>query len=193
MNATPPEAKPEYSRGSEPSGGLARIGSAVPAAVFAGGLLGALLLVVAEFTTLFEVHTALSPVAVTSVSTGSHHADALIPVAILAVLLAYGAWSQGSRPALVALGVLGLLTLVLALAADLPDAHATGLIAAGSGHYANASSTPQAGLYMETLGAAVLIVTAGLGLLLGGAPPGPRPSAGVRVQSARQAPDLPAN
>jgi len=193
MNATPPEAKPEYSRGPEPSGGLARIGSAVPAAVFAGGLLGALLLVVAEFTTLFEVHTAASTVAVRTVSSGSHHAYALIPVAILAVLLAFGAWRHGSRPALAAMGVLGLLTLVLALAADLPDAQASGLLAAGSGHYTNASSTPQAGLYMETLGAAVLIVTAGLGLLLGGPSPRRRPSAAGRVQSASRAPDLPAN
>ncbi len=193
MNATPPEAKLEYSRGSEPSGGLARIGSAVPAVVLAGGLLAALLMIVAEFTTLFEVHTALSTVPVKSVSTGSHHAYALIPVAILAVLLAYGAWSQGSRPALVALGVLGLLTLVLALATDLPDARATGLISAGSGHYANASSTPEAGLYLETLGAAVLIVTAGLGLLLGGSALGRRPPAAASVQSARRAPDVPAN
>jgi hypothetical protein len=191
MNATPPEANPEYSRGSGPSGGLARIGSSVPAAVFAGGLLGALLLVVAEFTTLFEVRTALSPVPVKSVSTGSHHAYALVPVAILAVLLAFGAWRQGSRPALVALGMLGLSTLVLALAADLPDAHATGLIAAGSGHYADAGSTPQAGLYMETLGAAVLIVTAGLGVLLGSPAPRRRPAT-ARASSAPRAPDLPA-
>jgi len=193
MNATPPEAKPEYSRGPEAPEGLARIGSAVPAAVFAGGLLGALLLVVAEFTTLFEVHAASSTVAVKTVSTGSHHTYALIPVAILAVLLAYGTWRHGSRSALVAMGVLGLLVLVLALAADLPDAQASGLLAAGSGHYTAASSTPQAGLYMETLGAGVLIVTAGLGLLLGGPLPRRRPVPAGRVQSASRAPDLPAS
>jgi hypothetical protein len=193
MNTTPPEAKPEYSRGPDAPGGLARIGSAIPAAIFAGGLLGALLLVVAEFTTLVEVHTALSIVPVKAVSTGSHHAYALIPVAILAVLLGYGAWRHGSRPALVALGVLGLLTLVLALAADLPDAQATGLIATGSGHYANATSTPQTGLYMETLGAAILIVTSGLGLLLGGPAPRRRPASPARAAATPRAPDLPAN
>lgn len=183
MNATPPEAKPEYSRAPGASGGLAKIGNSVPTVVLAGGLIGSLLLVVAELSTLFSVRTATSGHPIQSVSAGSHHAYALIPIAILAALLTYGAWRHGSRPALVAIGALGLVTLVIALAGDLPDAHASGLIGLGSARFANASSTPQAGLYLETLGAALLVMSTGLGLLLGGPPPAKRRTAQAGVPS----------
>ena len=113
MNATPPEANTEYSRGAAPSGrdsapaGTATSPLACPpasdqiqarfpewwrgpasdvsaAAILAGGLLGALLLLVAEFTTLFEVHGRRRPrCRIRSVGTGSHHAYALVPIALL--------------------------------------------------------------------------------------------------------------
>ncbi len=49
---------------------------------------------------------------------------------------------------------------------DLPDAHATGLIGSGASQYAEATSNPSAGLYMETLGAVVLLLAGGVGFLL---------------------------
>ncbi|MGZ4173554.1 MAG: hypothetical protein ACXVQR_03650 [Solirubrobacteraceae bacterium] len=135
-----------------------------------GGLLGAVLLLVAEFTTLYEVRTAASPGPVKSAGTGSHHSYALIPIALLAIVLIYGVWRQQSRPALMAIGVLGVIALLIALLGDLPDAHASGLIV-NTSHYINASSSPKTGIYMETLGAGVLIVCSGIGLLLGGTAP----------------------
>lgn len=139
----------------------------------AGGLLGALLLLVAEFTTLFEVSTGGSGPAVKSVGTGSHHAYALVPIALLAAALAYGVCGVGSRPALLSIGVLAIIALLIGLLGDLPDAHSNGLITGAGGRYVSASSNPSAGMYMETLGAVVLLITCVCGFLLLGPPPRP--------------------
>jgi hypothetical protein len=179
MNATPPEAKTEYSRGavvsegvsrarSEPSGGVSAGASGVVAAgILGGGLLGALLLAVAEFTTLFKVQIAGATTTVRSVSTGSHHSYAMLLIAVGAAVLTIGTWRTASRPALLALGILGITALVIALVVDLPDATATGLVLR-SGHYVSASSRPSAGFYLETLGAVVLMFASVWGLVLTG-------------------------
>jgi hypothetical protein len=178
MNATPPEAKTEYSRGPElPGGGSSPDsarptaprragGGAIGAAVLGGGLLGAVLLVVAEFTTLFEVRSAGSSAVVKSVATGSHDTFALVPIALLAAAMAYGVWRSGSRPALLAIGVLGVLALLIALLGDLPDARASGLIGTATTNYVTASSRPSAGLYLETLGAVMLMITCVSGFVM---------------------------
>jgi hypothetical protein len=140
--------------------------AAVRAGVLAAGLLGALLLVVAEFTTLFQVHTAASAGPVRSVSTGSHHSYALIPIALLAAALAVAVFKLGSRPALLSIGLLGVAALLIAFLGDLPDASALGLVGSAATHYVNATSTPSAGIYMETMGAAVLIIASGAAFLL---------------------------
>jgi hypothetical protein len=139
-------------------------------AVLWGGLLGALLLLVAEFTTLYEVNTAASPTPIKSVAAGSQHTYALIPIALLVAVLAYGAWHDASRPALLAIGVLGVATLLIAVIGDLPDASATGITGSPTTRLMNASSSPGLALYMETLGAAILIMTSGVAFLLAGPP-----------------------
>src|SRR5689334_20174621 len=105
MSATPPEASTEYSRGSGGSGavggprgggpGGARneidpgFSAALRAAVLGTGLLGALMLVVAEFTTLLTVNDALTGHQIRTVGTGSHDSYALIPLALLAAALTW--------------------------------------------------------------------------------------------------------
>ncbi len=196
MNVTPPEGTTEYSRGVErsgarlahDSGAAARARSSargtpgarpgprpgpLSAAILAGTMLGAVLLLVAEFTTLFEVHTAQATATVRSVGTGSHHGYALVPIALLAAAFGCAVWAAASRPALVAIGALGVLALVIALLGDLPDTNASGLVLSAS-HYTTANSTPSAGFYMETLGAVVLLITSVSGFLLIGAPGGGR-------------------
>jgi hypothetical protein len=140
-------------------------------AVSACGVLGALLLAVAEFTTLFEVHSSARRAAVQTVSAGSHHSYAMIPIALLALILTSGVWLTDSRVALLALAVLGLIALLIALVGDLPDAQATGLVRSAGAPgtrtgLANATSSPAIGLYLETLGGVLLLITGGLGLLL---------------------------
>ena len=183
MSATPPEADIEYSRGSEPDPGASEASqkpraralgrrTTIPAralrtGILGGGLLGALLLLVAEFTALFSVHAA--GLTLRTVGTGSHHGYALVPVALLAGLLAFVVARIGSRTALAAIGALGLITLGIALLGDLPDAQATGLVFRG-GHYVSAGSQASVGLYMETLGGVAAPDHRGLGLSAGRRP-----------------------
>ena len=142
----------------------------IGASVLAGAFLGALLLVVAELTTLYTIHVATSHAAIKSEGTGNHNGYAMIPVAALALLLAAAVWRSTAptrRIALLAIAVLGVGALVLARVHDLPDAQSQGLVLLG-GNYHVAKASPSAGLYMETLGAVVLIVTGGCGLLMAG-------------------------
>jgi hypothetical protein len=143
--------------------------------VLVGATLGALLLTVAELTTLFTISVASSHVAYQSVGTGTHDSYALVPVALLALLLAAAVWHRGTRLALTAIAVLGVLVLALALARDLPDAQANGILRIG-GNLAFGKASPSAGLYIETLGAVVLLITGGCGLMLAGAPRPRRPA-----------------
>jgi hypothetical protein len=148
--------------------------AALRAAVLGCGLLGALLLVVAEFTTLYTISSTTSSTPIQSVSTGSHDAYALIPIALVAAALAYGAAVRGSRPALLALGALGVVTLLIALVGDLPDARATGVVGSSGGHFSSAAASPQAGLFLETVGAIALVTGCVCGLLLGRPAPAQR-------------------
>jgi hypothetical protein len=178
MNATPPEAGAEYSRAPAVSEAAApptavrpsRLQNSVPAAVLACGVIGAALLVISEFTDLYQIHVTTQRAAISSVTGGSHNTYAFIPIAILALLLAYGAGREGSRPALLALGALGVISLLIALIGDLPNAQSSGLLMEG-GHFATASSNPTTGMYLETLGSIVLLLACGLGFFLGGLPP----------------------
>ena len=112
-DASRPEAESEYSRGQQapkrrfpPLGRGSAPGrqdgtsKAIRSALLVGGLAGSLLLLVAEFTPLFTIHTSSSQAALKTVQTGSHHSYALIPVAILAVLLTVEVWRTASRLAL---------------------------------------------------------------------------------------------
>jgi hypothetical protein len=188
MNVTPPEAGTEYSTGSGGSRAVLRgrlqgnrgrrgrsfdqASGSLRAAILAGSLLGALLLVVAEFTTLFTVHVETTSAPIKTAATGPHHSYALLLIAIVAAVLAVAVWRDSSRPALLAIGLLGVVALLIALLGDLPDANASGLAGTSTTRYVDASSTPSAGLYLETLGAVVLVITCGVGFIALGAPRG---------------------
>jgi hypothetical protein len=183
VNATPPRAGIKYSR-TPPSSGAPGAGRDVaqtaasegPAwalaariGIVAGGLLGALLLVVSEFTTLYTVHIATSGLQIDSVSTHAHDSYALIPIALLVGVLALGAGLLGSRLALLGLAALAIASLSIALIGDLPDAQTTGTVIV-AGRYQSATASPSTGFYLESLGAILLVVVAGCGLLLAGTP-----------------------
>jgi hypothetical protein len=184
MNDTPPGTNTEYSSPRQADQASAtgmqhvrsrrRAPSELPGAarfwILSGSLVGSALLIAAEFTTLFQVHIAASPNPIKTVTTGSHHSFALIPIALLGMAFAAGVLRDGSRSALLSLGLLGIVTLLIALLIDLPDADATGLAGSGANHFVSASSTPSAGLYLETLGGAVLVITCGVSLMAIGAP-----------------------
>ena len=183
MSATPPEANTEYSRGLRASrrAGFAarRRHSSVGAAIACVGVLGALLLIVAEFTTLYSVKAAGRYVTVIqTVTAGAHNAYAMVPIAVLGAALAIAAFRRPGPPALIALGALGLVAMLIAVLGDFPDAHAHGL----TSHYALASNSPGPGLYLEAMGGILLLLAAGLGLSSGSANGGAstRATAGAR-------------
>jgi hypothetical protein len=183
----PPEADTEYSRGSglsmrailpprRASAAPTFAGRQGPAALVAlGALFGALLVVAAQFTALYRVHSATSSVVLRSVGAGANHAWAPVPLALLAAVLALAVHRHGNRPAFLAFAALGIATLLIALLGDLPDAQTSGLIGSSAGGYVQATSRPSAGLYMETLGAVLLVAAGGVGLLLPAGTPAPRP------------------
>jgi hypothetical protein len=171
VSITPPEANSEYSRGVGRSQPVDRdFSGAVRGAVLAAATLGVLLLIVSEFTALFTIKNGITGATIKTVSTGSHDSYALLPIALAAAALALLATARGNRTALVALGALGLVTLLIALLGDLPDAQSSGVIGSAASGYHQANASPSTGLYMETLGAILLIIASGCGLLLTGAP-----------------------
>jgi hypothetical protein len=131
--------------------------------LFVLALIGAVLLVVAEFSDLYEVRAITAVVPDGTQTAGAHHGYALLVVAVVAVLMALGAVRGGSRPAAVALVVLGVIALAITLAIDLPDVDEAGLVKRET--YEAAEASPQAGFYLETLGA-VFILLAGAAMLV---------------------------
>jgi hypothetical protein len=119
-----------------------------------------MLLIAADFSTLYEVRV----LTVTKLSVAGHtqhsYALALVGAAVLGMTAAAGA---GSRPGMLAVGLLGLLGLVVAgIAGDFGDVQSTGVIGR---LYEDASAAPGPGFYFETLGG-VLAILSGLGQLL---------------------------
>jgi hypothetical protein len=182
--SAPPEAETEYSRGSAVLRGVQarrRRGSqparpersGASSAALAAVLLGALLVLVSQFTPLYDVHPLTSSTALRAVGTGANHAYAPVPLALLAVCLALAVLLSGSRLALLGVLVLGVATLGIALLGDLPGVHANGLVGSSASQYVEATSTASAGLYMETLGAVLLMIGGGVGLLMSAGRPAP--------------------
>jgi hypothetical protein len=143
-------------------------------------VLGALLLLVAQFIALYHVRIPTSSTPVKTVGTGANHGWAPIPIALVCFALAAAVYRHGNRTALLGLAVLGVASLLIALLGDLPDVHSTGLIGSSASQYVQGAASPSAGLYLETLGAVLLLVSGGVGfLMLGSAhsrvePPAPR-------------------
>jgi hypothetical protein len=200
MSATPPEANTEYSREKARSRGSRRrrpaplpvLTGSISLAIFACGLVGAVLLVISEFTHLYAIHIASQHAPVSTIRGGSHNSYAFIPIALLALALAFGAARERSHVSLLALAALGITSLLIALLGDLPDAQASGLLMRG-GHLVMANANPTVGMYLESLGSIALILAGGLGLLLGPrpAPPPPRSRPAPRPPRPRPAPPPP--
>jgi hypothetical protein len=171
MNAFRPEAESEYSRehGADRGGeaGWQRRFTRYRATVLTLGVTGAAVLIAAEFAPLLHVRTiAARPRVVQTLQAGPHHGWALLPIAALALGLSGWVWRTGNRVGLAALALLGVAALVVTLAADLPDVHATGLVGTSATGLTNAQAHAALGLYLETLGGAVLLLAAAAGALL---------------------------
>jgi hypothetical protein len=137
--------------------------------LMAVGLAGALLLVVASFTTVIQITVGTSSRVVdadTAQSGWDRHGPALVVLALLAVwLLAAGL--RGSRTALAGLLVAGVVALAIPTLSDRGHVHDTGAV---GDVYAEATADPGTGYYLETLGGALLLLAGGALLVLGRTP-----------------------
>jgi hypothetical protein len=133
------------------------------------GLAGALLLLVATFATVIQI-TVGGPARVVDADVAQsgwdRHGPALIVLALSAVwLLAAGL--RGSRTATAGLLVVGVVALAIPTLADRPHVHDVGSVGAV---YAEATAEPGPGYYLETLGGALLLLSGGALVVLGGTP-----------------------
>jgi hypothetical protein len=135
--------------------------------------LGAALLIVAEFTNLLTITVASRHSPIASAKTGPHHSYAMLPLAALGLLLGLAATRSGSRSALAGVIAVGIVALLIGLLHDLPDAQRSGVVHAVHGLQL-AKASPTTGMYLETLGAVLLVVGGVFGLLLRPAAPATR-------------------
>jgi hypothetical protein len=158
------EAKAENSKAQRDI----RPAGAVRLGVLALAAAGLILLVVAEFSTLLRVETGVGNESVLkTVTTGSHHAYAQVLLALVAAVFTFGAVVRTSRPALIALAVIGVTSLAISFLRDLPDTDRSGSISQKLEIRFDAAHTVRgSGLYLEMLGGALLIIAGGGGLLL---------------------------
>ena len=138
-------------------------------ALLALALVACVLLAVAEFLDLNSIR--IITVTEEGISVGSNHSYALLVIAVAAAVMAYGAF-RGSRPAGVALAVLGIAALAIVLLVDLPEVDEEGLYGRD---YERAEAQAESGFYVETAGAILLLFTGVLTAVLGrGRPTAPR-------------------
>ncbi len=164
VNAQAPETTNQDSRGPRvPWAGISGV-DALGLALGAAAFIGAVLLVVSDFTTLFKVHTdAGVTVPNGSVKGHDNHSYSMLVLGLAALPLAYWATRYGSRAAMTGLAGLGLIAVVIAVGFDLSDATGTNTLART---FEDATGSPAVGFYLETLGAALLIISGGGGLVL---------------------------
>jgi hypothetical protein len=145
----------------------------------AAAIAGGALLLLSEFLPLLHTHLDSSSAAVASTTVGSAHGYAGVPIAVLACVFGIAVGRLGSRPALLGLGLLGVLALVIALTHDLPAAGQQGMRLV-HGHVAAVADTVAFGFYVETFAALLLLLTCACGFVLIGAPVATRGARGSK-------------
>ena len=164
MNATPPGAAREYSRGNPPSRAGFSLHGAVRTGLAAAGAVGALLLVVATFTTVIHIRAGRNADVRdldTSLSGYDRHSVALVLIAVFALVMLVGAL-QDAWPAMAGLAAGGLVAVLITVIGDAPDIHDTGVVGQV---FETAAAGAGAGFYFETLGSMLLLI-AGAGMLI---------------------------
>jgi hypothetical protein len=160
-----PRAAQNASRGI--SAVLGRFGASRLAILALGGVAG-VLMIVSDFLTLYHVDVVTaqcsdlaSPNLRNACTTtgGGHHGYALAILGALVLVMTWGAAIGLSRPAGIALLVLGAAGLAIVLAIDTPDIHKTGIV---GDQFSNAKATPGLGYPLEIAGAALALAAGGL-------------------------------
>jgi hypothetical protein len=145
-----PEAQPRRPRFSRPE-------RLLPLACVAA----ALALLVSEFMTTFQL--ASTGAAFCDVQAAGRHHFALGVLAIFSIIAVIVAVVGASKPAAMAVAIAGFLALLLFLIIDLPHAGNSGTLAgcsaSTSGQFFEAKANPQAGFWLEMVGALALALS----------------------------------
>ncbi len=141
------------------------------------GTIGAALILLTEFSTIFSVDVLTSgtcqeiadPAARDACQTSGfeQHGGAFLLLGVLALVMTLGAGRGRSKPAATALVAVGAVVLAFALGRDLPKSNDTGLVGI---QYEQAKAGPRSGLYLEIVGG-LLCVGAGVLRLASRQPP----------------------
>jgi len=146
------------------SGGLRRL------LLLLGGV-GGVLMIASDLMTLYHVSVVTASCSdladprladACKTTGGEHHGYALLILGVIVLLMTWGAAVGRSRPAGVALLVLGLAGLAIALGVDAPDVHKTGVIGQ---RFAEAEAKPGLGFYFEIVGSGLVVLAGVLRLL----------------------------
>ena len=121
-------------------------------------LAAAVVLFASQLMTMFEfTPPGAEPLADRSVI--DHHGPSLAILAVFAVLATIIALWAGSKPAAIAVAAAGGLALLLFLIIDLPDAGQVGTLDDPRQSFFDAEAVPQAGFWLEMLGALGLAIS----------------------------------
>lgn len=123
----------------------------LPLAIF----VAAVVLFISELMTTFEFTPQGGEVQLEQAA-ADRHGNALMVIAVFAVIALLVAVFTGSKPAATAVAIAGAVALLFFLLVDLPDANTTGNLDTG---FIDAEAVPREGFYMELVGALALAVT----------------------------------
>ena len=145
--------------------GAVRSAGGVTVIVFLLGLVGAVLVILAEFSTIVRVDVLTTgtceEIADTKLRDAcdsggfEQHGGAFILLGVAALAMTWGAARGASRPAALALVAIGVVVLAFSLIRDVPKADDAGLVGL---QYEEAEAKPGRGLYMEIVGAGLLML-----------------------------------
>jgi hypothetical protein len=121
-------------------------------------LLGAGLLFASELMTMFEF-TPPGAEALDSQTAGERHGNAMFVIAAFAVGALAVAVLAGSKPAALGVAVMGGIALLIFLLTDLPDAGQVGTLDDPRQSFFDAEAVPQAGFWLELVGALALAIS----------------------------------
>jgi len=124
-------------------------------------IVGAVLLVAAEFSTVFEITVGSLEVVKRDATGGENHGYALLVVAVFGVVLTMLGRRGAGRAAGLELIALGVVALVVALAVDLPDTRGSGRLPESLA-YEDARARAGAALGLEIAGGALLLAAGAL-------------------------------
>jgi hypothetical protein len=114
-----------------------------------------------ELMTTFEFDLGTSGETQRTIAASDRHSYALLVLAIFALVALVVAVVAGSRPAAVAVGVTGGLTLLFFLVVDLPDVGQEGTVDEPSRVFFSSEAEPSDGFWLELVGTVALAVSGG--------------------------------